>query len=257
MAMSQAEPASAGHSVTYYRRGDLPLSPLPPEEAQVLAQEVAEKLQEPKVDLLASVICHLGKEATQTILERTLQIEAEGGMPTMDGSRRRTPGGVFFYLAKGVLPSKVRFSIFPQWPPPPPPMKWSERLEPVSEALKEPGEARGVKISVIGRPGKIVERGAVVVTTMKCEQAPGLPRGLPKPPLPTTYVIFMAKKQWDKVAPQLQEPGSELIAEGFPGMDERLKTVVVFATKLMPRPPKKKKDAGDAGEAQKPSAASS
>lgn len=42
----------------------------------------------------------LGVEAAQALLEEVLAIEAAGGMLTADGSRRRTPGGVYHSLLK-------------------------------------------------------------------------------------------------------------------------------------------------------------
>lgn len=42
----------------------------------------------------------LGVEAAHDLLQEVLAIEAAGGMLTADGSRRRTPGGVYHYLLK-------------------------------------------------------------------------------------------------------------------------------------------------------------
>jgi F0F1-type ATP synthase membrane subunit b/b' len=42
----------------------------------------------------------LGMNEAQEIFEQTQQIEAGGGMLTADGSRRRTPGGVYHFLVK-------------------------------------------------------------------------------------------------------------------------------------------------------------
>lgn len=51
-----------------------------------------------------------------TWLEETLAIEASGGMMVNNGERRRTPGGVFFYLVKGRLSKELRQQLFP-FPP--------------------------------------------------------------------------------------------------------------------------------------------
>jgi hypothetical protein len=58
----------------------------------------------------------LGESRTLELLEETLRIEAGGGMTVSDGSRRRTPGGVFFHLARRWLPPRERKRIF-QWQP--------------------------------------------------------------------------------------------------------------------------------------------
>lgn len=42
----------------------------------------------------------LGKEEAIRFFERTRQIEEQGGMLVMNGSRRRTPGGIYLYLVK-------------------------------------------------------------------------------------------------------------------------------------------------------------
>jgi len=61
---------------------------------------LAEALQEPKRALLLKVLRTVGQDRCAAILADTLQCEAHGGMLTQDGTRRRTPGGVFFQLVK-------------------------------------------------------------------------------------------------------------------------------------------------------------
>src|SRR5262249_13674139 len=60
----------------------------------------AASLQEPQVPLLRQVLRTLGPDRCAAILMETLTCEANGGMLTKDGTRRRTPGGVFFQLVK-------------------------------------------------------------------------------------------------------------------------------------------------------------
>ena len=55
-----------------------------------------------------------GIEFAQDILRQTQEVEANGGMLTLDGSRRRSPGGVFFYLAKEQMSGENRKQIFYQ-----------------------------------------------------------------------------------------------------------------------------------------------
>jgi phosphorylated adapter RNA export protein len=57
---------------------------------------LVQALQEPNTDLLTKVLRILGQDRCAAILADTLQREANGGMLTKDGTRRRTPGGVFF-----------------------------------------------------------------------------------------------------------------------------------------------------------------
>ena len=51
-----------------------------------------------------------------------------------------------------------------------------------------------------------------------------LPKGLPAPPAePTTYLVFIAMKQWKKVKDSLnQNSDDKLIVEGFPVLDKRI-----------------------------------
>src|SRR5437588_3573899 len=45
------------------------------------------------------IVWALGGTQSRHLLEQTLQIEQNGGIMLRDGSRSRTPGGVFFHLA--------------------------------------------------------------------------------------------------------------------------------------------------------------
>ncbi len=88
-----------------------------------------------------------------------------------------------------------------------------------------------MKITLEGRPGRVVEKGDVVLTTIQNKKAPPpLPKGLPQPPdSPTTYVVYIARKQWRKVGRALKDPSDKLIIEGYPAFDARLKAMSVFA----------------------------
>ncbi len=60
---------------------------------------------------------------------------------------------------------------------------------------------------------------------------PSLPKGLPTPASPTTdYAVFIAKKQWQKVAQAAQNPQDLLIVEGYPTVDPRFNGITVLAT---------------------------
>jgi PHAX RNA-binding domain len=63
-------------------------------------ETLAEILQEPKVPLLRQVLRTVGPDRCAALLADTLACEASGGMLTKDGTRRRTPGGVFLQLVK-------------------------------------------------------------------------------------------------------------------------------------------------------------
>ena len=69
---------------------------------------LAAVLDEPHVDLLAEVLRVLGPVRPV----EALTVEANGGMRTQDGSRRRTKGGVFFYLVRGRVSPRERQQLF-------------------------------------------------------------------------------------------------------------------------------------------------
>ncbi|MFP4323210.1 MAG: hypothetical protein ACLFTK_12220 [Anaerolineales bacterium] len=87
----------------------------PTDESRALVKKIAIQLNErdrtPMAQILRMVhIC--GAPFVNAIVEETERIEADGGMLTNDGSRRRTKGGVFFYLARRRLPVRFQRAIF-------------------------------------------------------------------------------------------------------------------------------------------------
>jgi len=66
----------------------------------------------------------LGPVQVQALLDRTLEIERTGGLLLPDGSRRRTPGGVFFYLIRTTVAPKEAYKIVR---PSPPPLRYNRR----------------------------------------------------------------------------------------------------------------------------------
>ncbi len=64
-----------------------------------LAAYLGETEPKPKATIERSV-AYLGVEAALALRQEVEQIEAGGGMPTADGSRRRTPGGIYLLLLK-------------------------------------------------------------------------------------------------------------------------------------------------------------
>ncbi len=213
-----------------------------PEDLKATATDIARQLDETNpvaVEQIELIVQHIGAEAALALLQETLAAEAEGGMMLPDNTRRRTPGGVYLYLAKGRIPYAVRVQIWPylktqaKLKPQVEPLSPEECLALAKEALQQTGEATTVKITLIGRPGRIVEKADVVLTTMQDTKAPTLPKGLPAPPAePTTYVVYIARKQWLKVAEAIQDPDDKLIVEGFPAFEKRLGAVAVFATNV-------------------------
>ncbi|XP_039998651.1 phosphorylated adapter RNA export protein [Xiphias gladius] len=75
-----------------------------------VADEIAHRLQEPKKDLIERVVQVVGKKKAIELLGETATLEESGGVYTMDGSRRRTPGGVYLNLLKST-PSITKAQI--------------------------------------------------------------------------------------------------------------------------------------------------
>ncbi|XP_070709963.1 phosphorylated adapter RNA export protein [Pempheris klunzingeri] len=65
-----------------------------------VADEIAHRLQEPKKEIIERVVKVIGKKKAIELLGETATLEETGGVYTMDGSRRRTPGGVYLNLLK-------------------------------------------------------------------------------------------------------------------------------------------------------------
>ena len=81
---------------------------------KALIKHIAETLQEGNIPLIKKVIDVIGPERTQEFLQKTLEMEAAGGLMTTDSSRRRTPGGVFFYTVRASVPKAEKRRIWPQ-----------------------------------------------------------------------------------------------------------------------------------------------
>jgi len=98
--------------------------------------------------------------------------------------------------------------------------------------MSEAGEATTVKLTVIGRPGKIVERDVVALVAIRSEKLPSLPKGVPAPPSPQTdYMVLVGMKQWRKVAEALAaEPADKLLIEGYPTVQPEFAGITVYAT---------------------------
>ena len=80
----------------------------------VTVDTLAEALQEPNRPLLTQVLRTLGQDRCAAILAETLTCEANGGMLTKDGTRRRTRGGVFFQLVRERATARERRRLFPR-----------------------------------------------------------------------------------------------------------------------------------------------
>src|SRR5437660_1908616 len=187
---------------------------------------LAETLQEPNRPLLTQVLQMLGQDRCAALLADTLQCEANGGMLTKDGTRRRTPGGVFFQLVKERATPQERRRLFPRpapqpgqgQPQAPAVLTWDQVPSIIQILTTHPaGEARTMKLTLIGRPGKVETRGQAVVFQMQGKPPGPLPKGLPPlPPGPAlTWTVLVALRQWNRVHESVTtNPEDQLIIEG-------------------------------------------
>ncbi len=80
-----------------------------------IAAQIIEALEEEDkipVRQIAAIVRFCGGQFAQAILEEALELDAGEGLPTTDGSRRRTKGGVFFYLARYRMSPAVRKIVY-------------------------------------------------------------------------------------------------------------------------------------------------
>ncbi len=217
--------------------------------AATVATQLGETEPEP-VRHITQTLRILGEERVHALVAEARAVEAAGGMMLGDGSRRRTLGGVFFYLARRSMNRKDAARVFgasgrqngsvrPTRTDGPaagasaaPAFAWATFGAAATEAMSSAGEATTVKLTVIGRPGKIVERGDVALVAMRSEKAPSLPKGVPAPPSPRTdYMVLVGMKQWRKVAQALAaDPSDKLLIEGYPTVQPEFAGVTVYAT---------------------------
>jgi PHAX RNA-binding domain-containing protein len=196
---------------------------------------LADILQEPNRPLLALVLRTFGPDRTVTVLTETLQCEANGGMLTKDGTRRRTPGGVFFQLVRQQATPQERRRLFPHPGPQPErgqpqgqaqrpltALTWDEVPPMIQTLATDPaGEARTMKLTLIGRPGKVETKGQAVMFRLQGKPPASLPRGLPPVPAqaPLTWNVIVAQRQWNRVTDSLAaNPEDQLIIEGYPAV---------------------------------------
>lgn len=185
---SQAENGAVAHDPTP-QKTTAPLGEDKPrlkEVTQLIADQLGEQELGPWQTIHRSVRV-VGVERALALLQRALAIEEAGGMMLPDESRRRTLGGVYFWLLRQEGSAEERRRIFqvmgspkpkragtPDVPPeqhkqkqpekrsqlqPAIPWTWAERGPVLDETEAERGEARTVKVTLIGRPEKLVERG--------------------------------------------------------------------------------------------------
>jgi hypothetical protein len=83
------------------------------EAVKTIAHTLGESEPAP-LQQLQAVVNILGSEQALALCEKAVEMEQQGGMLTKDGTRRKTVGGIFFYLVRGSGNKAVK----KLWPPP-------------------------------------------------------------------------------------------------------------------------------------------
>lgn len=217
-----------------------------PNQIKAAAAQIGEALGEtsPKpVAQIGQLIEKCGLPFVEKIMAETEAIEAEGGLLTHDRKRRRSKGGVFFYLAKGQMDAGLRAQIFPNFGKSgdgtiaPPGVDWEERVKPMKALRQEAGQISGLTVTLSGRPGKLHIDGSSVMTVLEQRQvkAPPYPKGVPHFDTVdgiTSYYVFMSLRHWKRVQKALEDESDLLMVEGSAVYDAELEGITVLSTRV-------------------------
>ncbi len=218
---------------------------IPQEELDSLVTELAGLLgetQKSPIKQIRKIIQYCGTDFARETYKETVEIEANGGMMLVKQERRRTMGGVFFYLAREKISEEQRQIIFPPFksyqksnkhtPLGVPLFTWNERITLIESLKANQGEIKSMKVTLSGRPGSIEKQAEVVVTTMSdIAAAQNLPRGLPRPPeTPTLYTVYISTKQWEAIEESMADPVDNMLVDGVCAFDPETNSMAVFAT---------------------------
>lgn len=174
----------------------------------------------------------LGLARVEAFVIEAHRVQVDGGLPTADGRRPRTPGGVLFRLMRTGLPRPQRWYVFPDLGRR---QRGSVQL-PTTDISHLTGEVHKVNITIAGRPQRIIPRQGHVLVTLIDANLPNLPKGLPKmPKLATLYCLYISTKQWAAVAEALRDPDDMLMVEGVAALDQQQEGIAVYVRKTTTR----------------------
>lgn len=247
-----------------------------------VSKQIAEALNETMsvpCQQIAAIVEHCGAEFAIGVVNEALDIESKGGMMLADQSRRRTIGGIFFFLVRGRITQEQHQAIFgatrvyphkkkkgkgkggdkankqPKAPPEPPlpEFEWADRVTLLNTLVETRGEATIVKVTLIGRPNNVELRKDLAILVMEHTlSVQAMPKGVPKPPPATTlYAVYIGMKQWRKVEPALANPEDALIIEGVTGFDPEINAMAIYANNVTTKLMQRQKREGQAAPAEK------
>jgi hypothetical protein len=216
--------------------------PPPSPEGLAFAQKLAVILgetEEKPIIQLARAVDYLGQEKAQAYADEALALYAGDGILTRDKSRKRSPGGTFFALVRMRLenPKKDWRKIKPiMKPQTEQPVSLAEQMPALIEMASKlkAGPLAGAKTILTGRPVTVQKQALFVAFTVKAQQPPALPKGLPIYKGDTTYLVLAATKQWEKVEKKItDDKEDQLYIEGFGTVQPNFKKgIVVLAMNI-------------------------
>ncbi len=195
------------------------------------------------IEQITQLIAKCGLDFVEKIMAETEATEAAGGLLTHDRKRRRSKGGVFFYLAKGQMDAGLRGEIFPNFGKggdgsiAPPGIEWGDRIKPMKALSAQVGLISGLTLTLSGRPGKLHIDGSSVMTVIEQRQvkAPPYPKGVPHFDTidgVTKYYVFMSLRHWKRVEKALEDESDLLVVEGSAVYDGALEGIAVLSTRV-------------------------
>lgn len=230
---------------------------MPRDQIQAYARELAATLGESEEGPLRQIellLEHAGEEFVKTAMEETLRLEAGEGLKTEDGQRRRTKGGVFFYITKGKLPPEIRQIVFPGYGQRSKQIDWSERMEHINALVQqEAGKVNSATISLQGVPTSVTKfHNSVILALAGRPNLSNLAKGIPTPEEEDSrYIVYMASRQWEAVQESLaNNKNDRLIVEGECHFDRESGSIAILARSVTTR--MMVKNATDAEKPAKP-----
>jgi len=219
-------PDRPGEAAQSPRPSTPPRPRLGPEDWQV-TQEIAAQLGETErgpLGQVGRVVGQLGIDRARAFLARTQEIEAAGGLMLPDGCRRRTPGGGVFHLVRAddTLSREDRVSIFPSQ---------FGRNGRKKAANAVPTPATPAPSTSTPSPTWADDDYRRIIAALQHETGRATTVKIPEPPAGTRYTVFVARKQWTKMAEALTaDPEDAAIIEGYAALDPRVEGIAVYAT---------------------------
>jgi len=167
------------------------------------------EVEEIPLTQIAGVVRVLGDDGAQALLKETLEIEAKGGQLLADGTRRRSPGGVFFQLARKRLPVEERKEIF------------RERKPAATEEPATPAPAAGEAPNA--DPSRLTRRRVVEVIPARPATGKGKAGGFTPPELPSALTRARIRQQVNQaVAPLPIEEQYHLLLDLLADIHDRV-----------------------------------